>query len=121
LYLAIGDVVRDRMDMQLGTVIGKAAEGSVALQMSGGAARLISPYDLALVARRKPPTSTRRGVVGLVTLVIGFFAAYISGNSVQALGGSWLLMFFAAIGSFSVVATVFGWVVRLADPRRFRV
>ncbi|MFJ2743596.1 hypothetical protein ACIO3O_28550 [Streptomyces sp. NPDC087440] len=121
MYLAIGDVVRDRTDMELGTVIGRVPGGCVALPMSGGAARLIAPYDLALVARRKPSTSTVSGVVDPVVLLVGLLAAYISGNSVQVLGGSWLLMFFASTGAFSFVVALYGWIIRLAGPRRFRV
>ncbi|NBM17500.1 hypothetical protein [Streptomyces sp. GC420] len=124
MHLAIGDVVRDRSNMALGTVAGVAShpDGSlVALQVSGGALRLSQPYDLDLVARSSAPLTTSRRVLALISFVLGLFVACLTAVSALALGAPWLLAALAALGGHTAVMGVFRWTIRLTGQRRFHI
>lgn len=124
MQLAIGDVVRDRSDFALGTVAGIASQSSgnlVALQLSGGAVRLVEPDDLDLVARYAKPTTTGRSVMTLAVLVVAVLAAYVGCRSALNLGADWPLAFLMGLGYHTAVMTAFQWWLRLTGPRRFRV
>ncbi|WP_327190012.1 hypothetical protein [Streptomyces xinghaiensis] len=124
MLLAIGDVVRDRSDLALGTVAGVASHPDgplVALQVSGGGLRLSQPYDLDLVARSSAPPTTSRRVLALLSVVLGVFVACLAAMSAQALGAAWLLTAFAALGGHTAVIGAFRSAVRLTGQRRFHV
>lgn len=124
MKLAIGDVVRDRSNMTLGTVAGVTDQTEmvlVALQVSGGGLRLAEPNDLDIVARRSSPMTTRRSVTALAVFVLGVIASIVAFRSAEDLGAGWLLMFLTGLGSYSAVTAAYRCWVRLTGPRRFRV
>jgi hypothetical protein len=126
MYLAIGDVVRDRTDLALGTVAGAAKNldgTAVAVLVPGETSvRLCHPGDVEVVARYARPATARQGTIALVALLLGTVAAYFCAASAQGLGASWPLMCAASLGGFTAVMTAYQWITRLAEgPRRFRV
>lgn len=124
MQIAIGDVVRDRSDMALGTVTGVASlvGGSVVvIQLSGGELRQVQHYDLEVVGRGPEPKTVARGVVSFVVLAVSFVAAVLVGNAEMASGGSLLLAVLAAFGSSTAIVTAVQIIQRVADPRRIRV
>lgn len=123
MRLAIGDVVRDRTDMVMGTIarIDINAARSVLMNVPGGFPRAVAVTDLEIVSRySKRPTSKLR-LAAVFTLVIALLTAYIAAHSVQSLGGSWLLMAMAALGGYQMHEIAFRLARRLTGPRRFRV
>ncbi|MDH6119314.1 hypothetical protein [Kitasatospora sp. GAS204B] len=124
MQIAIGDVVRDRSDMALGTVTGVArqAGGSVVvIQVSGGELRQVRHYDLEVVARGPEPKTVARGVVACIVLAVSFVAGALAGDAEMASGGSLLLAILAAFGSSTAVMTAVQIIQRVADPRRISV
>ncbi|MGP8300186.1 hypothetical protein ACTPOK_20095 [Streptomyces inhibens] len=125
MKLAIGDVVRDRSNMELGAVAGLTAapDGGnlVALQMSGGGIRVAESYDLDLVARRSRPMTTGQNVMASVVFVAALAAAVFGFCSAQELGADWMLTLLASVGSYTAVTSTFHWWMHLTGPRRFRV
>ena len=124
MKFAIGDVVRDRSTMTLGTVAGVAAHPSgalVAVQASGGGLRFAEPYDLDVLARHVAPMTRGRRVLGRVALALAAIAACIGCVSAQEVGAGWLLMFSAALGGRTAVMGTYRWALRLIGPRRLRV
>jgi hypothetical protein len=124
MKLAIGDVVRDRGDMALGTVVGVTSQtgGSlVAFYVSSGTVRLGEPEDLDVVARHTRPQTKVRSALDLVAFVIALLAALSGGHSAWELGSDWQLMCLSSLGGYMAVATAYHWGGRLAGPRRFRV
>jgi hypothetical protein len=124
MRLALGDVLRDRTDLALGTFIGVARRPSgtlVALHVPGAAVRLRDPRDVEVVARYSGPTTFRHGVVALAVLVIAGTAAYLACHSAQELGAHWGLTSLAGLGAYSAVMATHRWWLRLTGPRRFRV
>lgn len=127
MHLALGDVVRDRTDMALGTVVGVAAQAGVsslsrvAVHVPGSPVRLSDPYDLDLVARHTRPATARRGLAALVVLALALLAAVLGCLYARAAGADWLLMFLASLGAFAAVTATYHLGVRLTGPRRFRV
>lgn len=124
MHLALGDVVRDRTDMALGTVVGVATQAGVsslsrvAVHVPGGSVRLSDPYDLEIVARHAGPATARRGLTALVVLAV---AAVLGCLYARTAGADWLLMFLAGLGAFAAVTATYHLAVRLTGPRRFRV
>lgn len=124
MRLAIGDVVRHRGDMALGTVAGVASHDRgnlVLVNVSGEGIRLSHPDALDVVAQRPAPTSTARGVVALLALVLAVAATVIACRSAAEQGADWLLTVLAGLGGYTAVASAYQWALRLAGPRRFRV
>ncbi|MGW6456287.1 hypothetical protein ACWF94_10235 [Streptomyces sp. NPDC055078] len=122
MRLAIGDVVRNRSDMEIGTVAGlEFKTGLVAMRLSGGMTRFASPRDLEIVRRCSQPMTTRHRVAALLVIGIALVAAYIAAHSVQILGGSLLLMSMAALGAYTMLDYAYAWVLRWTGPRRFSV
>ncbi|MGW2371997.1 hypothetical protein [Kitasatospora sp. NPDC001683] len=124
MQLAIGDVVRDRSDMALGTVAGAAeqADGSVVvIQLSGGELRQVRRYDLELVGRRPESESDGGSVASWGVRGVAFAVATVGGGAELASGGGWLLAFLVGLGSSSAVMTAFQAVQRMAVPRRIHV
>lgn len=128
MHLALGDVVRDRTDMALGTVVGVATQAGVsrlsrvAVHVPGGSVRLSDPYDLEIVARHTRPATARRGLADLVVLALAVFAAVLGCLYALTAGAAdWLLMFLAGLGAFAAVTATYHLGVRLTGPRRFRV
>ncbi|HEY8981115.1 MAG TPA: hypothetical protein VIU15_16180 [Streptomyces sp.] len=123
MRLAIGDVVRDRTDLVIGTVvrIDHNAARRVVLNVPNGSYRLAAVTDLEIVRRySKPPTAKLR-VVAVFVFVVALLTAYVAGHSVQLLGGSWLLTAMAALGGYQMHEIAFRLGRRLIGPRRFRV
>ncbi|MFH8386901.1 hypothetical protein ACH4E7_39310 [Kitasatospora sp. NPDC018058] len=124
MQLAIGDVVRDRSDMTLGTVAGAAdqADGSVVvIQLSGGELRQVQRYDLELVGRRPESKTAGGSVASWGVHGLAFTAATLGGGAELASGGGWLLAFLVGLGSSSAVMTAVQAVQRMAAPRRIHV
>ncbi|MFF1419355.1 hypothetical protein [Streptomyces sp. NPDC058280] len=127
MHLALGDVVRDRTDMALGTVVGVATQAGVsslsrvAVHVPGGSVRLSDPYDLEIVARHTRPATARRALAALVVLALAVLAAVLGCLYAQSTGADWLLMFLAGLGAFAAVTATYNLGVRLTGPRRFRV
>lgn len=127
MHLALGDVVRDRTDMALGTVVGVATQAGagglsrVAVHVAGSSVRLSDPYDLDIVARHTRPETARRGVAALVVLALAVLAAVLGCLYALAADADWLLMFLAGLGAFAAVTATYHLGVRLTGPRRFRV
>ncbi|MCT9092614.1 hypothetical protein N4G70_27645 [Streptomyces sp. ASQP_92] len=123
MRLAVGDVVRDRRDLVMGTVIGLDSGNSrlVVVQVPGQTVRVLPGRDLEIVRRYTRPRSTKHRVVALAVVVGALTAAYVAAHSVQLLGGSWLLMVAAALGTYTGLDTVYSLGVRLAGSRRTRV
>ncbi|MBC2877852.1 MULTISPECIES: hypothetical protein [Streptomyces] len=123
IKLAIGDVVRDRDSKTLGTVSGIAAQPTgnlVALQVTGGV-RLVEPKDVEMVARRSEPMTTRRAVGAVTAFVLALLVAYLGGNTAHRLGADWLVVGLTSLGGYMAVSYLYGFVLRLVRPRRFRV
>ncbi|WP_327368689.1 hypothetical protein [Streptomyces sp. NBC_01217] len=124
MKLALGDVVRDRGDMALGTVVGVTSQTGVSLvafYVSSGSVRLGEPDELDVVARYvKPPTKARR-VLTRISAGLALAAAFLGGCSAQEAGADWSLTLLTSLGSYMAVAIAYHWGSRLADPRRFRV
>lgn len=124
MQLAIGDVVRDRTDLALGTVAGVANHpgGSmVAVYLPGDAVRLCPPSDLDVVARYVKPATTRQGLTALGAMALGALAAYVGTDWAHELGAGWPLVLMSGLGGYTAVMTVYQWALRLTGPRRFRV
>ncbi len=123
MRLAIGDVVRDRTDMALGTVarIDINADRRVVVNISGGLSRPVPADDLEIVSRHTRPATNRFHVVAISFFLIALLAAYIAGHSVQSLGGSWLLTLMASVGAYELFESGFRCYRRLTGPRRFRI
>lgn len=124
MRLAIGDVVRDRNDLALGTVAGVTSHpgGSlVAVYLPEDAVRLCAPSDLDVVARYARPTTTRDGVIGLVVVILGLLAAYLGSDAAWEQGAGWLLALLSGLGAWTAVMTAYQWALRLNGPRRLRV
>ncbi|WP_255954602.1 hypothetical protein [Streptomyces odontomachi] len=124
MQLALGDVVRDRTDLALGTVAGVANHpgGSlVAVCLPGDAVRLCPPSDLDVVARYARPVTTRQGVIALGVILLGFVGAYVGSDCASELGASWPLVVMSGLGGYTAVTTAYEWALRLTGPRRFRV
>ncbi|MFE4856107.1 hypothetical protein [Streptomyces sp. NPDC056670] len=123
MRLAIGDVVRDRRDLVMGTVIGLDSGNSrlVVMHVPGQAVRVLPGQDLEIIRRYARPRTTRHRMVALAVVVGAVIAAYVAAHSVELLGGSWLLMGAAALGAYSGLDTVYRLGVRLAGTRRTRV
>ncbi|MFI6695915.1 hypothetical protein ACIBLA_30040 [Streptomyces sp. NPDC050433] len=127
MHLALGDVVRDRTDMALGTVVGVATQAGVsslsrvAVHVPGGSVRLSDPYDLEIVARHARPATARHGLAALVVLAVAALAAVLGCLYARTAGADWLLMFLAGLGAFAAVTATYHLGVRLTGPRRFRV
>lgn len=124
MRLALGDVVRDRTDMAIGTVIGVTTQAEirrVAVYVPGSPIRLTAPYDLDVLAHHSSPTARGRGWTALAVVVLAALAAVLGCQYARTAGADWLLMFLAGLGSFGTVTTAYQWWVRLTGPRRFRV
>ncbi|MDJ0461499.1 hypothetical protein [Streptomyces sp. H27-C3] len=125
MKIAIGDVVRDRSTMAIGTVAGHAAQDDgeilVALRLSGGAVHLAEPEFLDVVARCSRLMATDRLLATRCVLALAVLAAICGFRAAQELGGGWLLMFLAGLGSYSAVMTAYQWCLRLTGPRAFHV
>ncbi|MCX4824391.1 hypothetical protein OG883_31960 [Streptomyces sp. NBC_01142] len=124
MKLAIGDVVRDRSDMALGTVIGVTSQTGgnlVAFYVSSHTVRLGEPDRLDVVARHtKPPTKARR-VLALIAFSLALLAAFLGGHSARETGADWPLTSLASLGGYMAVAMTYHWGGRLTGPRRFHV
>ncbi|MBZ4321473.1 hypothetical protein [Streptomyces huiliensis] len=123
IKLSIGDVVRDRGSMTLGTVSGIAAQPTgnlVALQVTGGV-RLVEPEDVEVVARRSEPMTTGQAVVAGTVFVLALLVAYLGGNTVRGLGADWLVVGLTSLGGYMAVSYLYGFARRLVRPRRFRI
>lgn len=124
MQLAIGDVVRDRGDMTLGTVAGVTNQSSgnlVALQISGGSVRLAEPYDLVIVARHSTAMTAGQSAIALIVFFCALAAAVMGCWAAQQSGAGWPLMLLASFGSYAAVQSGFRWWLRLTGPPRFRV
>ncbi|MEV0527075.1 hypothetical protein AB0I66_26945 [Streptomyces sp. NPDC050439] len=123
MRLAIGDVVRDRNDMVIGTVasLDTNATRLVVIHVPGSTPRVTDARDLQIVARNSCPPTTLDRLLALFTLVVALLAAYVAARSVLGLGGSWLLTFMAALGGFTMFAVAYHWGLRLTGPRRIRI
>jgi len=123
MRLAIGDVVRDRTDLVIGTVvrIDHNAARRVLVNVPGGYYRPVAVTDLEILRRYSKPPTVKLRLAAVVVLVIALLTAYVAGHSVQLLGGSWLLTFMAALGGYQVHEIAFRLGRRLTGPRRFRV
>ncbi|OIJ89770.1 hypothetical protein [Streptomyces colonosanans] len=123
MRLAIGDVVRDRTDMVIGTVarIDMNEAGRVVLTVPGGFPRLVAVADLEIVSRYSKPPTAKLHLAAVLVFLIALLTSYIAAHSVQLLGGSWLLTFMAGLGAYEIYSIGFRWCCRLTGPRRFRV
>jgi hypothetical protein len=124
MQLAIGDVVRDRNDLVLGTVAGVTNHpggGLVAVYLPGDAVRLCHPSDLDVVARYVKPATTRQGVIALGVVILGLLAAYVGSDAAWEQGAGWPLVLLSGLGPHTAVMTAYQWALRLTGPRRFRV
>ncbi|MET8981017.1 hypothetical protein ABZX85_35985 [Streptomyces sp. NPDC004539] len=123
MRLAIGDVVRDRTDLVIGTVarIDYNAPRLVLMHVPGGFYRPVAVTDLEIVRRYSKPLTAKLRLAAVLVLVIALLTAYVAAHSVQLLGGSWLLMFMAALGGYQMHEIAFRLARRLTGPRRFRV
>lgn len=124
MHLAIGDVVRDRSDMTLGTVVGLVTEvdgNRVAVYVPGSTVRLSDPYDLDVIARHAGPTATGRGLAVPVALILATFAALFGCLSARSAGAGWLPVLLSGLGGAAAVMTAYRCWARLTGPRRFRV
>lgn len=122
MRLAIGDVVRDRTDMALGTVVdfaGQPGEHLVVVQVSRGVMRLTQARGLEIVARRRRPT---RRLLICFAFGLALLAAFAVGHGAWELGAGWPLTALAGFGGFTAVALVHSASGRLLDAlRRIRV
>ncbi|QLE73969.1 hypothetical protein FGW37_22430 [Streptomyces rectiverticillatus] len=124
MKLAIGDVVRGRHDVALGTVAGinEHTDGRlVVVWMPGGGFRLLEPSALSVVARCSAPSTPVRSVLALLVLAVALFAGFVSSRSVGELGADWLLILLAGLGGCTAVVIPYQCLLRLTGPRRFRV
>lgn len=122
MLLAIGDVVRIRRSMALGTVAGIASHrvGNVVdVQMNGNTLLPMRPQDIELVARGFKPMTTGRAVATLLFFLLGIGSAVANSVYVRGLGANWALVTFVAITS---VTAVTGGLINLFNrPRRVRI
>ncbi len=123
MYLAIGDVVRDRRDLVLGTVARiDINEGPrVVLSVPGGFPRPAAADDLEIVSRYSRPATKRLRFMAVFLFLVGLLAAYIVGYSVQLLDGNWLLTLMASLGAYQPFEAAFRLYRRLTGPRRYRI
>ncbi|MFC5719613.1 hypothetical protein ACFP1Z_05395 [Streptomyces gamaensis] len=124
MKLVVGDVVRDRTDMALGTVTGVVNHGTdrlVAVRLPGGGQRFIEPRGVAIVARRVEPITTGRKVVAVFALVVGLLAAYFGWQAARDIGADWGLAILAGLGGYTAVVVQYQWWLRVSGPRRFHV
>ncbi|MEU7132949.1 hypothetical protein [Streptomyces sp. NPDC046261] len=124
MKLAIGDVVRGRDALALGTVAGVTSTDTgrlVMVQLPDGGFHFSDPGSLIVVARRTAPTTTGRNVVALLAFGIALFAAFVGCRSARELGADWLLAFLSGLGGHTAVMAAYQWWLRLTGPRRFRV
>ncbi|MFI1826620.1 hypothetical protein ACH41E_09195 [Streptomyces sp. NPDC020412] len=124
MRLAIGDVVRDRRERVIGTVVGIDPEGYgslVALRVSTGTTHLAYSDDLEMLARNNGPTGLGRRVLAVVLFVLAALTAFAASHTVHSLGGNWALMIFSALGAYTAFDVAFRGVQRLTGPRRIRV
>ncbi|MDH6127419.1 hypothetical protein [Kitasatospora sp. GP82] len=123
MQLAIGDVVRDRTDMELATVAGVAGQvgddNLVVLQLSGGELRRVKPYDLEVVGRRPKMTTTGRSLVALACMGIAVIAGLLGCQAASR--GGWLLSVLTGFGSYSAVMALLQLYLRITGPRRIRI
>ncbi|MEW2029673.1 hypothetical protein AB0901_03980 [Streptomyces roseifaciens] len=124
MKLAIGDVVRARHDVALGTVAGinEHTDGRlVVVRIPGGGFRLLEPSALSIVARCATRPTPARTVLTLVVLAVALLVGFISCRSAEELGADWLLILLAGLGGCTAVAIPYQCLLRLTGPRRFRV
>ncbi|MFL4905586.1 hypothetical protein ACJ6WF_21050 [Streptomyces sp. MMS24-I2-30] len=122
MYLAVGDVVRDRRDMALGIVARVYdVDRRVVLAVPGSVPRAVFAEDLDVVSRYTPPMTTRLRLMGAYFFLLALVASYVAAHSVHSLGGNSLLMVLAALGAYEPFGIGFRWYQRLTGPRRFRV
>jgi hypothetical protein len=122
MYLAIGDVVRDRRDLVLCTVARiDINEGRVVLSVPGGFPRPAAADDLEIVSRYSRPATKRLRFMAVFLFLVGLLAAYIAGYSVQLLDGNWLLTLMASLGAYQPFEAAFRLYRRLTGPRRYRI
>lgn len=124
MRLAIGDVVRDRNTLTLGTVAGVASHAGlvlIALHVSDGGIRYAEPGSLDVLARSPKPMTPARTVATLVVVALAALAAFLGCRSAQELGADWPLTAVTSLGSYSAVMLVFQVGQRLTGPPRFRV
>ncbi|MFD3885038.1 hypothetical protein [Streptomyces microflavus] len=124
MKLAIGDVVRDRSDLTLGTMAGVTVRNGtsvVALCVSGGALRLSAPHDLEFVARRVPVRRRADAIRDVVIFVLAAISACCGAIFAQDAGAGLGVTAFATTGGFTTVLAAYGFGKWLVGPRRFRV
>jgi hypothetical protein len=123
MRLAVGDGVRDRSDMAIGTVASLDSYNTrlVVVSVPGGTLRVTSGRDLELVRLCSPPMTSMHRLVAMLIVVAGVFVAYVAAHSVSMLGGSWLLMYMAALGAYMTFEIGYRVAVRSTGPQRFRV
>lgn len=123
MRLAIGDVVRDRTDMVIGTVarieINEARR--VLVNVPGSFPRPVSAKDLEIVSRYTQPATARLRLMAVFVFLVALLTSYVAGHSVRLLGGDWLLTFMAALGAYEIYEIAFRWARRLTGARRFRI
>ncbi|MDT3395229.1 hypothetical protein RKE29_00945 [Streptomyces sp. B1866] len=125
MKLAVGDVVRERSDMALGTVVGFAGQPGgnlIVLQIAGGAMRLVEPSGLEIIARHAGPMTRPRRFLARVVFVLAVLAAYSAGQDVRQSGAAWSLTLLAGFGGFmAVLLAHHAGGLAVASLRRFRV
>ncbi|MFF2651701.1 hypothetical protein [Streptomyces sp. NPDC058045] len=123
MRLAVGDVVRDRTDMVLGTVarIDRNTARRVVVHVPGSVTRAACAEDLEVVRRHTAPVTGRRQIAAGLVLLAAVVTGGCCAHNVRVLGGSWLLAAITAVGAYEVFAVAFRVVRRLAGPRRFRI
>jgi hypothetical protein len=123
MRLAIGDVVRDRTNMALGTVAGIASHADgplIAFQVSDDL-HLAEPEDIDIVARSATSATTGWKAARAVGYVLAALFSFVAGHSARDLGADWLLTSLAGAGGYSAATATARWSARLVSPRRFRV
>ncbi|WP_372408720.1 hypothetical protein [Streptomyces luteireticuli] len=124
MKLAIGDVVRDRADMALGTVAGLTSFGSekcVTVQLPDGGLRLLAPGAMEVVGRHVVQPTAGQGIIALLSLVASLVVVFLSGRAAGDLGGDWLLTILCGLGGHYMVMLAYQWWTRFTSPRRFRI
>lgn len=126
MHLALGDVVRDRTHMVIGTVARIDTNETnetrrVVVSVPGSVPRPVAVGDLEIVRRYSHPPTSRLRLMAVFFLLVALLAAYIAGSAVRTLGGNWPLTVLAGLGAFNFFQSGFRWYRRLTGPRRYRV